>query len=155
MKNNKRPIVIFTGNVSPKKIVETIGTNFSGDIVVNGSLSDVYSGEDTHTNISTNGGSLYLIDGGIYLYNEVTIEADVFIDKDIDVDEPLTIFGSLYSYSRGAIEGYDIYVGENLYILYEVYMDVDNLVVGQDFHILVDAKNFPADVCGEIILETE
>ena len=155
MKDNNRPIVIFAGSVSPKKIVETVGIDFDGDIVINGNLVDVYSGEDTQTTISTNGGSLYIVEGGIYLYNEVTIEADVFIDKDIDVDEPLTILGSLYSYSRGAIEGYDIYVGENLYILYEVYMDVENLVVGQDFHILVDAKNFPADVCGEIILETE
>ena len=154
MKEKQRPIVFFEGNVSPRQIFEVIGKNFYGDIVVNGSLADTYSGEDTHTIISTRGGSLYLVDGGIYLYNEVSIEADVFIEQDINADEPLTIHGSLYCFDdTHAIEANTIYISENLYMDYETYMEVDRIIIGGDFCLSINTNNFPADIGGKVVIE--
>ena len=116
-----RPIVYFYGDVSPTELLEVIGNDFEGDIIVDGYLSDY--NDDGTTFIRTHGGTISIF-GGISIYHTLDLEGDVYIydsidekskrylAKDVEAENDLRIHGSLYAPTKD--------------------IDVINLLVGGD-----------------------
>lgn len=73
--NKTRPIVYFNKTVSPREIVETVGHNFSGDIIVLGDIVD-YEEYPLSTTIYTGGGEVCVY-GSIHTRRILEIEGDV------------------------------------------------------------------------------
>lgn len=147
-----RPIVVFTGEITPKHIEEVIGKNFSGDIYVFG---DIVEYAPNNAYIKTNGGTVY-VDGGIYLYGSLTVEGDVVVIDAIDSDGQVKICGSLTCY-QPCISTSQLLVSEDLVMNLELDHMIDDshegdITVGGDFVVSVKSDS-EVEVFGKKIIE--
>lgn len=147
-----RPIVVFVGEITPKHIEEVIGKDFSGDIYVCGDIVEYVA---NNACIKTNGGTLY-VDGGIYLYGDLTVEGDVIVIDTIDSDGIVKINGSLTCY-QPCISTSKLCVSEDLVLDLDLAHLLDDshdgdITVGGDFVVRVKSES-KVEVFGEKLIE--